>query len=43
MRAALAMWHDHVRTLVAGGKRKIFAHVSTGVLMPNAAAWYINK
>ena len=23
VRAALALWHDHLRTLVAGGKRKI--------------------
>ena len=25
MRAALAMWHDHLRTLVAGGKRKVIS------------------
>ena len=25
VRAALAQWHDHVRTLVAGGKRKVVA------------------
>jgi hypothetical protein len=23
VRSALALWHDHLRTLVAGGKRKI--------------------
>ena len=26
MRAALALWHDHIRTLVAGGKRKIILY-----------------
>ena len=27
VRSALALWHDHLRTLVAGGKRKIVSYV----------------
>ena len=40
VRAALALWHDHVRTLVAGGKRKIVCiRAARCLLMPSAAAW----
>ena len=41
VRAALALWHDHVRTLVAGGERKVTSvHASDGLLRPSAAACY---
>ena len=32
MRAALALWDDHVRTLVEGGERKILPLPSAGSL-----------
>ena len=37
VRAALAMWHDHLRTLVAGGKRKIIPSAARCLLKPSAA------
>jgi integrase len=36
VRSALALWHDHLRTLVAGGK---LLRASDGLLKPGTASW----
>ena len=39
VRAALAPWHDHVRTHCRGRRAQDYLPCRSGLLMPSAAAW----